>query len=455
MHFKFRLDDSNPAQMSFWRAEERVSGYFGGVGSGKTFAGWAKVMLQPARTRGMVIAPTYPMMRDSAYATFQELTPARAILSHNKSEWKTVLANGTEILWRSGEYPDRLRGPNLHWAWVDEGAYCKEEAWRVLMGRLRLGAGNAWVTTTTNGIDNWLYEWFVERGLSDYSYVTGSTRDNRHLPDHYVASLEEQYADDPEYAAQELEGAFVDLSGSKRLPSGLVKACFQERSPLVAHVPGSVVVRSSYGERAVGVPSAMLRLYAQPTPTGRYVIGADPAEGVKGGDDSGGVVVDADSGETVAVLAGELDPSEAFPGALAVLARHYNNAGVLCERNNHGHAVLGVLRSLGVVCIQGGDRRPGWNTSVASKAQLYDNAHNVLIHARGGSPILPDKRLKDQLGSIDRATLSHPEKRKRTKVDDEATAWVLAQQARAQGSYSRARSAEATRGFFGKNGRRT
>ena len=71
-------------------------------------------------------------------------------------------------------------------------------------------------------------------------------------------------------------------------------------------------------------------------------------------------MVDAATGEQVAVLAGRLDPS-VFAAALDALAAWYNGAGVLVERNNHGHAVLLWLREFGSCrVLRGLDGKPGW-----------------------------------------------------------------------------------------------
>src|SRR5262249_58666355 len=112
----------------------------------------------------------------------------------------------------------------------------------------------------------------------------------------------------------------------KRLDSAWLQQCYEERLPLQ--------------ELPLGAPAIPnLEVYVLPQPDHRYVIGADPAEGNPTSDDSALTVLDKDSGEEVAALAGKLQP--------AVLAAHadalglwYNGAPIMVERNNHGHAVL-------------------------------------------------------------------------------------------------------------------
>jgi hypothetical protein len=46
-------------------------------------------------------------------------------------------ANGSEIIFRTMENPERLRGPNLAWFALDELTYTHEAAWTRLLDRLR------------------------------------------------------------------------------------------------------------------------------------------------------------------------------------------------------------------------------------------------------------------------------------------------------------------------------
>ena len=105
----------------------------GGIGSGKTMAGAWDAILQMTGWNpgmaGMVVAPTYPMLRDSTKRTFFEVLPPELIKSFNKTEGHLVLTNGSEAFFRSAEDPDRLRGPNLAWVWLDEGQEAPGRGW--------------------------------------------------------------------------------------------------------------------------------------------------------------------------------------------------------------------------------------------------------------------------------------------------------------------------------------
>lgn len=166
----------------------------------------------PAGSTGMCVAPTFRMLSDSTLATFLDLTRTGGVLrSFNKSDMHAQLVNGTNILFRSADDPDRLRGTNLGWFFLDEGALCTHEVWLILIARLREAPGRAWITTTPRGYD-WLYETFVKSNSPDYAVIRGSTRTNPYLPQDFVSRLEQQYSST--WQAQEIDGNFCDLEGS-------------------------------------------------------------------------------------------------------------------------------------------------------------------------------------------------------------------------------------------------
>jgi len=170
------------------------------------------------------------------------------------------------------------------------------------------------------------------------------------------------------------------------------------------------------------VMAPFLTVHVPPQPGHAYVIGADPAEGNPQSDESAAVVLDLANGEQVATLGLRCDP-EMFAVHLNRLAKAYGSfpcdAGILVERNNHGHAVLLVLRQLGAYLLPGLDREPGWATTGASKSILFDRATTDI---REGGLRLHDETTFWQLTAIDGATLAAPP----GQHDDRAIACVLA-----------------------------
>jgi predicted phage terminase large subunit-like protein len=150
------------------------------------------------------------MLRDATVRVFLDLCQRGDVLkSFNRSEMTAVLIDGKTILFRSADDPDRLRGPNLGWFWLDEAALMVRDVWLVMLGRLREAPGRAWVTTTPRGF-NWLHDVFTTG--TEHTIVRSSSRDNPFLPQGFIASLEQAYTS--EFARQEIEGEFMEPAGA-------------------------------------------------------------------------------------------------------------------------------------------------------------------------------------------------------------------------------------------------
>jgi hypothetical protein len=217
-------------QREFWTSERQFRAFIGGVGSGKTHAGVMEILRQPAGSVGMVCAPTYLMLRDATLRTFNEMCEkTKALKEWKAGDMTATLVNDTIVSFRSSDDPDRLRGPNLGWFYLDEAAMMPPDVWLIMLGRLRRQPGRAWVTSTPRG-KNWLYNAFVENGDDNYHVVYSSSRQNKFLPSNFVDTLQKQYADG--FASQEIDGKFVDLEAEEAfIPSMILWDVLQEDLP--------------------------------------------------------------------------------------------------------------------------------------------------------------------------------------------------------------------------------
>ena len=157
------------------------------------------------------------------------------------------------------------------------------------------------------------------------------------------------------------EEALAPLQFDRRIPYMWIEPVFVPRAsaPQAAAARAAIGRHPSHG-KAPSLPG--LAVYVTPQPDRAYVIGADPAEGNPNSDESAATALDSSTGEEVAALAGQIEPT-VFAGYLGQLARWYNDAAILSERNNHGHTVLAALAATGgsrVLC--GHDGKPGCRT---------------------------------------------------------------------------------------------
>jgi hypothetical protein len=210
-----------------------------------------------------------------------------------------------------------------------------------------------------------------------------------------------------QYPATDME-ALAPASMAKRISAEWLTKCYDER-------------RSIAAEKAPAIPG--LQVFALPKAGRRYVIGADPAEGNPTSDDSSFHVLDVESGEEVAHLAGKFQPST-FAAHIDKVGVFYRRAAVLVERNNHGHAVLLWLRDhSNLDILTGQDGRFGWHSTSLGKSLMYDTCADAF---RDQETILHDSATYHQLASIEGSTLRAPE----GQHDDRADSYALALLAR-------------------------
>lgn len=166
-----------------------------------------------------------------------------------------------------------------------------------------------------------------------------------------------------------------------------------------------------------------LRVYYRPVLGRAYSIGVDCAEGLPTSDNSTMIVTDKLSGDTMAVYQGKLAP-ETQADLTHALSVWYNNAIVLFERNNHGHAFR-VQAELNGTPLAGNpfDKRVGWLTNKVSKAYLYDAVVKII---KEGNCSIYDLNTYTELQSVERETLNAPA----GMHDDLAIAFCLSQFAR-------------------------
>jgi PBSX family phage terminase large subunit len=192
-------------QHDFFTCPDRIAAFIGGIRSGKTWAGclWMLSQMTIPGTLGLIVAPTFPMLRDVTWRTMLDI--GGDIFKVGKSEMMLSVKGGGEMLFRSADTPDRIRGITANVALIDEAGYCPNDTYDIVKGRLSALPGLLRIVTTPKG-RNWLYE-----RQSEMTVFKAATKDNPHNPDEFVMDLERAYTGD--FKRQELYGEFVAFEG--------------------------------------------------------------------------------------------------------------------------------------------------------------------------------------------------------------------------------------------------
>lgn len=127
---------------------------------------------------------------------------------NNSEKTITFPHNSAEIMLRSGDKPDSLRGLNISDFGIDEAREFKtREIFDIMLGRIRTEANAQWYIATTTKGKNWV--WDIQQGAENITIIKQTTFDNPFLPDTYLKELQEQYT--TEYARQELYAEIVEM----------------------------------------------------------------------------------------------------------------------------------------------------------------------------------------------------------------------------------------------------
>jgi len=191
-----------PKQQQFHNSPAKYKALVGGFGSGKTAAGCAEAIelsLRYPGNEGWICRRTGTELEDSTMSTFFEMLPESYIRSFNKTKRNLVLYNGSRVKFRTLDDPDKIRGPNLGFFYIDEASEVREIFFRKLMGRLRLATAlyrPGFITTNPPYKDHWIYKLFVEQESTKYQIITAPSAENPYLPPDYVQELRESYPAD-------------------------------------------------------------------------------------------------------------------------------------------------------------------------------------------------------------------------------------------------------------------
>lgn len=210
----------------------------------------------------MSVSPSYGMVHETTLPTFLELAKEtnqfiRLVKSPvPRITFRTIDHGTADLVFRSGEEPERLRGPSKAGLWIDEASICKPDVFKIGIATLRYKGkmGPVILTFTPRGRRHWTFETFyqrVETGTEGhYTEVNGQlhwvahdletgeyfeplpvkefsgmryvrtfntelvqahTLDNPFLPHEFHDNIRQHYSS--HLAAQELAGEFVDIEG--------------------------------------------------------------------------------------------------------------------------------------------------------------------------------------------------------------------------------------------------
>lgn len=242
-------------------------------------------------------------------------------ISFPKLESKIMVLPSTETVGR---------GYTINFALLTEAAWWEnaEEKVSILESSVPLD-GTIVMETTPNSVGDYFYRtWKADNGYEkkEYGWWWGYTEDEvKQIAIHM---------NDPRRFAREYS---LDFSASGRVvfdPDSIRRARLNLLRVGDKAANGEIVTREE------GV-----MIFHRPVRDGLYVLGADVAEGVDGGDYSVFSIFDRATGEEVAFYRGHMAPDK-FAEKIDKWGRYFNNALAVVEINNHGLTTVTRMKQL-------------------------------------------------------------------------------------------------------------
>jgi len=182
-----------------WLTEtkKRINLLVGGAGSSKSYS-IAQHIIHKAYTERnrqiLVTRKTLPSLRITAYKLILELLHAYD-LPHdlNRSEFVIRMPNGSEILFKSLDMPEKIKSSEFNYIWVEEATEINLDDFRQLDLRLRRrtdGTNQMFLSCNPISKLNWIYSELVEQQKEDVAVHISTYKDNPFLSQIYIDRLE-------------------------------------------------------------------------------------------------------------------------------------------------------------------------------------------------------------------------------------------------------------------------
>lgn len=160
------------------------------------------------------VSPVYSQTTKVQKELYKALVETDIVESCNYSENILTFKNGSEIVFRSGERYDNIRGGTYDYCVMDECAFMKSEVWEEAVRPTLLIRGKKVLFLSTPKGKNWFYELYM-RGLSEeypqYKSYKGTSFENPYADQSEIEDARKTLP--PNIFKQEYLAEFIDDGG--------------------------------------------------------------------------------------------------------------------------------------------------------------------------------------------------------------------------------------------------
>ena len=223
MILNLRPKDFNDAFYPYLKDySHRFEVYYGGAGSGKSVFVTQKLLAKALvkKRKVLIMRKVGSTLKDSVWQLTLDTLMTLKLLQYcniNKSIFTIELPSGSVLLFKGMDDSEKIKSiTGITDIWVEEATEFSEEDIEQLNLRLRAKADNLQMFFSFNPVSkaNWVYRrWFKDGAIiTDDTVIHKSTyKDNRFLPDDYIATIEKMARTNPTYYRIYALGEFASL----------------------------------------------------------------------------------------------------------------------------------------------------------------------------------------------------------------------------------------------------
>ena len=202
--------------------DHRFEVYYGGAGSGKSHFIAQKIVAKSLvyNRKALIMRKVGSTLKDSVWQLVLDTLSSLGLLQYcnvNKSIFTIELPNGSILLFKGMDDSEKIKSiTGITDIWAEEATEFTEEDIEQLNLRLRAKTDNLQMFFSFNPVSkaNWVYRrWFAKGAvITDDTVVHQSTyKDNRFLPEDYIATIEKMAKTNPTYYRIYALGEFASL----------------------------------------------------------------------------------------------------------------------------------------------------------------------------------------------------------------------------------------------------
>ena len=196
-------------------------------------------MINEGPVKVLWVSPVYSQTTKVQKELMQAIGASGIVKNCNYSDNYIRLKNGSEIIFRSAEKYDNIRGLTVDYGILDEAAFMKEDAWKEAIKPVFLVRGKKVLFISTPKGKNWFHELFQLAKSNDYdnyAHYTGSSYDTPYINREEIEDAKRTLP--PNVFQQEYLARFIDSGGEvfSNLQSNIMPTWGQNNSKIYCGV---------------------------------------------------------------------------------------------------------------------------------------------------------------------------------------------------------------------------